>query len=448
MADAIDELGVLAERLEKAGARGGKYYRRVPTGNPKRPWRYFYTKDAYDRAQGDSAHRNGADERERRAETTGARDEALHESEPQPKKHYETRPREKREKKPEPSLPNIDNLSMDEALGRKKSKKPKKLADRVAKALKAAIDGVVADGPHASFKTVLKLEKQGLLEQAGHNMSVLTPKGRAALEEHILAVNIENGMWGKVPREYWPEAMKQKWKSEDNMTETEIPRSAILSKGLHSFCDYDNKMRPMKPDWLADYVDAFIEEAYEHERMENAHRDPNLLPAATDPGRGLAQAVFNEFMAYVPHNKNLGKAKDHLKVSVEYVEGRLRALNLLHVDSNNHEANNQAAVAGYYPTPLQLSRDAHVEAEQERNEMLGRLGLLEKSGDFVTLAPGENPLAQLQTFESDRMERFAKGYGATSQPAKIDAMCPFHGRDINKAGIESRAVHGAVCTCG
>ena len=46
--------------LSKA-ARGGKYYRRVPTGNPKRPWRYYYTKEAYERAHGKDAHHHGPD---------------------------------------------------------------------------------------------------------------------------------------------------------------------------------------------------------------------------------------------------------------------------------------------------------------------------------------------------------------------------------------------------
>lgn len=54
------------ETLLKAGPRGGKYYRRVPTGNPKRPWRYYYSKDQYDRAHKDRAHVNGAEAKQAR----------------------------------------------------------------------------------------------------------------------------------------------------------------------------------------------------------------------------------------------------------------------------------------------------------------------------------------------------------------------------------------------
>lgn len=59
-------LGLPAELLTKGEARGGKYYRRVPTGNPKKPWRYYYTKAQYDAAHGDGAHHDGPGVREAR----------------------------------------------------------------------------------------------------------------------------------------------------------------------------------------------------------------------------------------------------------------------------------------------------------------------------------------------------------------------------------------------
>lgn len=60
----LDDAGDLA----KGDARGGKYYRRVPTGNVKRPWRYYYTKEEYDRDHGSNGHVSGheaAKDRER-----------------------------------------------------------------------------------------------------------------------------------------------------------------------------------------------------------------------------------------------------------------------------------------------------------------------------------------------------------------------------------------------
>jgi hypothetical protein len=248
-----------------------------------------------------------------------------------------------------------------------------------------------------------------------------------------------------VDSEWWSDPDETK-KSEDNMN-NDIPQSAVLSKGLYTFTDQGGKLAKIKDDWLAEYVDAFICEAYEHERMETAHQDPNLLPASTSPGRTVAQSVFNEFMGYIPMNKNLARAKDKLGVSVDYVEGRLRGLNLLHVDSENDEANRQAAVAGYHPTPLALSQDAHAAAETERNENLERLGLLQKSDDYVVLGAAENPVAEMNKVAAAQTEQFAKGYGAEVPASTMDARCPFHG-DHFKDGLESSAIQGAVCTCG
>lgn len=38
--------------IRKAAPRGGKYYKRVATGKPGRPWQYFYTRGEYEKAHG------------------------------------------------------------------------------------------------------------------------------------------------------------------------------------------------------------------------------------------------------------------------------------------------------------------------------------------------------------------------------------------------------------
>lgn len=44
--------------IRKAGVpRGGKYYKRVATGKPGRPWQYFYTKGEYEKAHGSGKDR-------------------------------------------------------------------------------------------------------------------------------------------------------------------------------------------------------------------------------------------------------------------------------------------------------------------------------------------------------------------------------------------------------
>ena len=51
MSDPIEAL--LA--LSKAGATGGKYYKRVPKGGGKKGYNYFYTNAAYEKKHGESA---------------------------------------------------------------------------------------------------------------------------------------------------------------------------------------------------------------------------------------------------------------------------------------------------------------------------------------------------------------------------------------------------------
>ena len=55
-------------RLLIKAATGGKYYRRVATGNKKHPYKYYYSKAQYDRAHGDQAHAHGPDVSAARAE--------------------------------------------------------------------------------------------------------------------------------------------------------------------------------------------------------------------------------------------------------------------------------------------------------------------------------------------------------------------------------------------
>ena len=443
--DAIEQLG----ELVKGQARGGKYYRRVATGNKKRPYRYYYTKAAYDKVHGDAGHKDGPSE--------------------------------------------------------KKLRVPKKLSDRYAEALSAAErhGGVTDGGTYMSYSTGTKLRAKGFLE-----LRQLTAAGKEALEDHQLATNIEHEKWGLVPREHWPEFEKKKWpmgkseteksmdpidelgelvkapplpdqnsagakrsrtpaammmqrmmgsyepakKSEDMTPRTINPDH--LSKGMHSFYDHDGKMQKIKDAYLSDYVDAFLEEAFEHERSERIHTDSNLLPAQANPAGYMAQCVYNELCAMCAHNKNLARAKEVLNITPVYVEGRLREAGLIHIDTANHESNNMAAIAGYHPTPMTLSRDAWpgevvlgAAADAERNAAIHQIGTLRKTDEMVTLAPGDNPMAELRKATEAQVQHFSERFG-TEVPTygTLDERCPFHG-DPHKIGLEKSSVQGAVCTC-
>jgi hypothetical protein len=59
---------LVVDPLYKGPPRGGKYYRRVPytDGKGNKRYRYFYSKEEYERAKGDEAHPNGQEEKKRR----------------------------------------------------------------------------------------------------------------------------------------------------------------------------------------------------------------------------------------------------------------------------------------------------------------------------------------------------------------------------------------------
>lgn len=221
-----------------------------------------------------------------------------------------------------------------------------------------------------------------------------------------------------------------------------------MSKGLMSFQPpYEGKLAKVPDEWLPDYVDAFLEEAYEHERTETAHRDPNLIDPGTDPADALVTAVYNEFVAYGAQNANLGRAKTSIPVTKEYVASRLREMGHIHVNTENHNAEVRAAVGGYFPTRLALSEDGFAAAEQERQDAIRRLGALSKSEDHVLLVDdGENPMAAFSGAVEHHTQSFHGVYGSESPVGTHDPDCLFHGRDLHKSGVEA-AVHGMVCTC-
>lgn len=65
-----DKRAKAGDGLEKAQARGGKYFKRIPTGNPKHPWRYFYHEAEY-QAWLREKHVGGAEASERRVGQLG-----------------------------------------------------------------------------------------------------------------------------------------------------------------------------------------------------------------------------------------------------------------------------------------------------------------------------------------------------------------------------------------
>lgn len=383
--DAIDALS----ELSKGEARGGKYFRRVATGNAKRPWRYYYTKAAYEREHGDASHRKGDEER-RHIDAGYERDMAA-----------------VRAKFP---------VGMGVQLKNPDPGERKFLHDDGSWKIKRILDTGDAH--------------------------VQTSKGVLTLHPDVLMQSGKTKKRGGFPR----------GESDEVFTQGSAKKSMqpTMSKGLMSFQEpygEGKKLSKVKDDWLPDYVDAFLEEAYEHERQETAHRDPNLLDPGSDPGEALCNAIYNEFIAYCAQNQNLARAKEIIPVTKEYVTGRLADKGLIHVNTENHNAEQRAQVAGYFPTRMALSEDGHAAADTERNEMIRHMGTLEKSEDHVMLPDeiNDNPMNALESVREQHSHSFHDAYGASSPLNQYDPDCLFHGREVKKS--EAASIHGLVCTC-
>lgn len=453
MTDAIDALGELAKGM----ARGGKYYRRVPTGNPKRPWRYYYTKAEYERDHGDKAHRDGPSEKRSLSEFSSALEDAF-----------------KREAAPDDDTVEVvsphdwklngvrvtvseskKNGYFDVKVGSTKlqyggpeygtnwkawaTMASQSVWDIVGEIRGGEIEERWADkmGPPRSKKPSRAAQERRAKKEGN---PLLSPSSwdHAIDLARDQAYSFYQKLDAKLP------SKKATEKSMD------IPRSAQMSKGLYSFV-FDERDKPqgeIKDAWLPDYVDAFIEEAYEHERSERAHQDPSLLPAGEEPGMQMVNAIYNEFIAYCAKNKVLARAKDKLPVTKEYIGMRLRERGIMHVNSENATADAEAQVAGYHPQPLQLSMDAFSQAEQERNEAVARMGLLAKGDVLFTLVDDENPMHAFAKSHEANAARFGRAYGHSGEVGTHDGDCLFHGRDLLKSGLDQAVVHGAVCTCG
>ena len=242
-----------------------------------------------------------------------------------------------------------------------------------------------------------------------------------------------------------PEHKHSIGKSEGRMIDPDA-----LSKGMSSFY-LTGKGGSLPDNYLAEYLDSFINEAYEHERSEHAHTDPNLVAHSSNLTGYMAQCVFSELMAFIPHNANLKKACTKLKVSREYVEERMRYLNLIHIDSENQNANQKASTSGYHPTPMALSMDGekHVGflAEQEHRESMEKAFRTVKA-QKVNLDSGPDPMELLQATLEKSEFHVSLARSADGATATLDPNCLFHGRDIHTdPGMFPQSVTGNECTC-
>lgn len=241
-----------------------------------------------------------------------------------------------------------------------------------------------------------------------------------------------------------------------------------LTKGLHEFhCPPGQRGTKLPDDLIMDYLDAFIEEAYEHEYKEERHRAPSL--EGGDPYMKLARAVYNELLVFAVHNPNLRRAIQKFKIrNPLYVLKRMVAQGLCRVNTENYEANRQAQVGGYWPEkvePLSMESPTQVQYGYHKSDSMGEaFAATERAMTEHNIKGGhrraEGPeMVQLQDDDIDPFAALKKSIDAKPDAlgrhfvmdqgkvvAQSNHNCPIHGlADLTKSQNLTNIY--VQCTC-
>ncbi len=344
-------------QLSKGNPRGGKYFRRIATGNPKRPWKYYYTKEQYQKEHGDSAHLHGGDSLKEIADRANAEEAKVGAG------------------KNDWSNPEVARRASQKLAEGAKGSTPDWLK-KVREQAKAPQD--TGKQPKYSKKDTKLMQAD--VEAARKYAS--GGKKEVSMEEHNRRMEAERT------------ANMARYS-----TTSRTPLSAQLSKGMEVFT-HEHKVRT---EWLPEFVDAFIEEAHKH--LSSEQRDPHLQKSFS------TAEVFDEFVAYAKLNKSLAQAQASIPVTAEYVAQRMHELGLVH-DSAYDPARPTGRNAGSLQTAAQAEQDEAV-------RHLGQLAKASPGVSYAD--DGPDPFETLAKSQAEQTARLRKGYSsgsyATHDPA-------------------------------
>jgi len=195
-----------------------------------------------------------------------------------------------------------------------------------------------------------------------------------------------------------------------------------LAKGLYKFGNLGGKSVTLPDEYLVAYLDAFIEEAVEHEMCEKQHSMDAMTmgPAPGSPADVLAQFVFNELVAYMAGNENLMRACKLVSVSRDYIADRINGMNLLkplashRTDHGDYlqgymysEEQEQGYVGKSYGPGTVLDESAMIKAVADARRVSNAL-----DGPQVALG-NDDPLSLLGDFHRAQRARVSAMYGET-----------------------------------
>lgn len=208
----------------------------------------------------------------------------------------------------------------------------------------------------------------------------------------------------------------------------------VLRKGLHAFRFYGDDKPEMLPEgYLYDYLCAFVEEAYEHEKRESTHRSLT----AHDRLDSMACAVMHELVAYLPTNANLRRACEKYACSKDTIARILVEKGLMRPSSDIYQHDDfagSAAMGAYLTENLELSSKVPwVQAEPA--PVVERLLTDRGPGDVSHLVKSDG-LDPFQALMARRREEVQGHWTVPELPAGVTASddCPVHnGRDMTKS---------------
>lgn len=215
----------------------------------------------------------------------------------------------------------------------------------------------------------------------------------------------------------------------------DVAGRALKKGGLHTFRHVGRDATKIPTKYLFDYLCAFIEEAYEHEKDEPMHRK---VEASDLPGR-MARAIMGELVQCMPTNANLTRACKKYNCTQDTIAQLLVAKGILKPKSDTMWTDSDGAKA----MGAGLLSEGEVMAysqpppwmQQEPAPRIGRDIMKAEVGDVSHLVIDDHvdPAMALVIRKSAEM-RMLWPESMVSADSNISESCPVHGgREMHKS---------------
>jgi len=210
-----------------------------------------------------------------------------------------------------------------------------------------------------------------------------------------------------------------------------------LKKGLYAF-EGDAKGRKLADNLLPQYLAAFVEQAYEHEKLECEHM-ANKPAGYTDQLEFYAQRVMNELVVYMRTNPDLLAAgKDATSVSIAAI---LRNSGLIQPDVSGFDNSEGNGWTGEQPLVRSgaspwLQEDPAVRPSPQMTDHHKQASFIDDTEDPAIALRKSQDAQRARAFTAEESEFVVKG----------DGDCPLHGYgDLTK--MQNLLLPMGKCTC-